>query len=108
MPSLRLGPLRFSRHLYAAQAVRHGPLHVVPVLQLQELAWLGARQTLVLRRARPDHVEIVTFAGTRRVAVEAPAPVARALIIVGIVAPVLAWLAAGRISTRTKEQDHAV
>ncbi len=108
MPSLRLGPLRFSRQLYAAQAVRHGPLHVVPVLQLQELAWLGARQTLVLRRAQPDHVEIVTFAGTRRVAIEQPAPRARTLMLAGIVAPVLAWIAAGRLSVKTKEQDHAV
>ncbi len=108
MPSPRLGPLRFSQQLYSTQAVRHGPLHVVPVLQLQELAWQGARQTLVLRRARPDHVEIVTFAGTRRVAVERPAPAPWALIIAAIVAPVLAWLAAGRISTTTKEQDHAV
>ena len=108
MPSLRLGPLRFSQQLYGAQGFRRGPLHVVPVLQLQELAWLGSRQTLVLRRARPDHVEIVTFAGTRRVAVEPPAPLPRALILAGIVAPVLAWLAAGRISTTTKEQEGAV
>lgn len=96
MPTLRLGPLRLSQRLEQAREVRRGPLQVVPVALVRELVWLGRRQGLVLRRARPDHIQILTFAGARHIAVERRAGLAPALALVGLVAPLLTCRLAAR------------
>jgi hypothetical protein len=91
MPSLQLGPIHLRQDLLVAPTVRHGPLEVVPILRRRQLVWRGHARRVLLYQARPDHLELITFAGTRRLALPRAHGPVRWLLAAGLLAPALAW-----------------
>ena len=100
MPTLTIGPLRLSRRFGLGAPVQHGPLHIVPVARVMELAWYSPRLTIVLSWVRPHHVQLRTLAGIRRITIRQRG--AAVLPALGILA---ALIALGSIRLRPSKPD---